>query len=371
MRYTVDVDALTPLRFRGGRFNGAGAGYPLDAIVELARYERLLIEVARGLWKDANPDRERAPRGFDEGLRLRLTNVREGSVVPVLERAGTHESQLFDPDEWISTSAMTVAETLEAVAGGAAVPPDFPAGARGALVTFGAGLKADEECLLRKNGGEVSYTQAVRRRLVALIAPGEVSIEGAVVGVITGFETDRHEFFFTERSGPHVIGQYAKPSLFDDLRKVAAPERAAPLVKLECSYTLDESGRLSGIQDLDRLEVVVATNEPFADRLREMLLLRTGWFDGTGRPPSLTAIEWVRDFLAEAALLTNADLRVFPTVDGGLLIEQQRQDRRWSLEVEEDGEALVLVAEGHRVSEYELAEPAEAVPQFATFLDAR
>ena len=75
----------TPLRFEGGRFDEAG--YPLDALGELVRYERLVVEVARGLWMDKHPTRKRAPRHFDNALRLRLSAVEDGSVIPVLKRA--------------------------------------------------------------------------------------------------------------------------------------------------------------------------------------------------------------------------------------------------------------------------------------------
>jgi hypothetical protein len=96
-------EVFKPLRLSGGRFDEASTGtvvFPLEVIAELARYERLLIKVARELWMDEHPTRKRAPKGFDEHLRLRLTAVETGSVGPVLQRREAEGGQLFDPDDW-------------------------------------------------------------------------------------------------------------------------------------------------------------------------------------------------------------------------------------------------------------------------------
>lgn len=363
--------ALTPLRFEGGRFRDAGApGFPLDAVTELARYERLIIEVARGLWKHEHPDRQRAPRRFDDGLRLRLTAVRTGSVIPVLERDERVESRLFDPDPWLQKSADVIVDALAAVADGQPMPGEFPTGARDALIMFGAGLREDEVCVLDSPARGVRYTQEARRHLVAITSPEEILIDGDLVGVITGFETDRQEFFFTHRGGRHVVGRYSQHSLFENIKASAAPEPEAPFVKLICSYTTDETGQLSEVRDLGRVETVVTRQEPFSQSLRDLLRLEDGWLDGEGVRPTITAIEWARDFLAEAAGESRADLHVFPSVEGGVLVEQQIGSARWSLEVEASGEAfaVVLRAPGD-ITHREPSDPVDAAELFREFLN--
>lgn len=63
---------FSAMRLRGGRYERRG--FPLEALPELARYERLVLDVAKVLWKQSNPDR-RVPRGFAEQLQLRLTKA--------------------------------------------------------------------------------------------------------------------------------------------------------------------------------------------------------------------------------------------------------------------------------------------------------
>ena len=129
-------DDFKPLRLSGGRFDEASVGtvgFPLEAIAELARYERLLIKVARELWRKENPHRTRAPKGFDEQLRLRLTTVTEGCVTPVLLRGQGDADRRFDPDGWMHRARSSIAEALSAIVGEQRLPSTFPAAARRTL----------------------------------------------------------------------------------------------------------------------------------------------------------------------------------------------------------------------------------------------
>lgn len=64
------------LKFTGGRFNGGG--FPLDGIQELAKYQRLVFEVAKQIWTEANPGKP-LPDSFADQVRLRLVDIKPGS----------------------------------------------------------------------------------------------------------------------------------------------------------------------------------------------------------------------------------------------------------------------------------------------------
>ena len=79
------------LRFTGGRFDTSGL--PFEVLPELNNYRDLVSEVARALYFKDNPARRRLPNRFEEGLRLRLSDIQPGSVIPVIER----EAPVSDP----------------------------------------------------------------------------------------------------------------------------------------------------------------------------------------------------------------------------------------------------------------------------------
>ncbi|CAB4897690.1 unannotated protein [freshwater metagenome] len=346
----TDVDhERTPLRLTGGRFDdasaGAEVGFPLEVITELARYERLLIQVARGIWKNTHPKRIRAPKRFDQKLRLRLVTVDRGSVMPVLApNEQLADPQLFDPDGLYQRSHELVADALAAVVDEKPLPADFPLEATASLVQFGSSFRDDERCTLRRrSGGAVTYSQAARRHLVKITAEDNIQIDGELVGRVTQLRPNLQDFHFLIRGGARVTGKYHQQSRFEELRPVVDADDKAAFVRLACTFSKDSLGRVAAIDDVREVETVVGSEDAMAAELRGLLELEAGWHDGAGAAPTEAAVEWARDFAAELNVSTDA-LGLFPTLEGGVLAEMQIDARRWSLEVEPDGSPFVASA---------------------------
>lgn len=366
----------TPLRLMGGRFDEASAGsevgFPLEVITELSRYERLLIQVARGVWKDTHPKRIRAPKRFDQKLRLRLVTVDRGSVIPVLApNEQLADPQLFDPDGLYQQSHELVAEALAAVVDEKPLPANFPLEATASLVQFGSSFRDDERCVLRRrSGAEVTYSQGARRHLVKITAEDNIQIDGELVGRVTTLRPNPQDFQFLVRGSTRVTGKYHQQSRIEELRPVVDTDAKAPFVRLACTFSKDSLGRVATIEDVREVETVLGTEDAMAPDLRGLLELEAGWHDGAGEAPTDTAVEWVRDFAAELNVPTDA-LGLFPTLEGGVLAEAQIDARRWSLEVEADGSPFV--ASGGPGEQPTVTEPqgaAEAARAYEAFLDA-
>ena len=348
-------------------------GYPVEALAELARYERLLQQVARGLWKDENPARVRAPRNFKNSLRLRLVAVEPGCVIPVLEREqrGGEPGQLFTtPDVWIERSAHAIADAIAAVGEGR-VPPDFPKDALDGLESFGSGLREDEEVVMDRNGaGDVVYSQRVRHSLISLRHEHVVEISGELIGRLSEIDADKQGFQFTDRSGVKVPGTFSRRGLFTSIKGATDRTQEAPFVRLTCTYLTDLQSNVTSVQDVDEVEVLVGADDRLGPRLRELLALPRNWRDGDGLPPNVEAIEWVRDFAAEIEEDEASGLSLFPTLDGGVLVERQIGPRRWSLEVNEDGEVSVTIAGEEGSGVLDVSDSASAVTSLQTFVHA-
>lgn len=346
----ADTD-FRPFRLSGGRFDRfdeastGEAGFPLEAIDELRRYERLLVEVARGLWLRDNPDRQRAPRRFSEGLRLRLTAIEAGCVVPVLapvERA----DQLF-PDGLLERSTSTITDAIAAVVQGDRLPTTFPESATSSLVQLGSALHADEHYILERPGASdiIRYTQASRRHLLTITAEDTITLDGELIGRIYEVHANRQTFQFTERLGTSVEGSFDRSELFTDIRGFTQPDRNATYVRLLARYSRDREGNISAIENVDDVETFVSPEDPMGSRLRQLLELPHGWHDGEGATPSAIAIEMTRDLIADLSEDDQEGFHIFPRLDGGLLVERQAGARRWTFAIEADGEALIVVVD--------------------------
>ena len=294
--------------------------------------------------------------------------VDEGSVVPVFERRTVDEdSKLFDPDDWVGQSQEVISDAIAAVANEESLPEEFPASGVQSLVQFGSSLWDEEVCFLGKRGrGPVRYDQAARRHLISITSSESIQVDGEILGTIGSLDANKQKFEFADRRGNHVSGSFSQRNLFADFRDVTDRDEDAPFVRLLCRYTADAYGRLSGIEDVEELETLVSSDDPLGRPLRRVLELKDGWHDGEGRQVDPAAVEWGRDFAAEVEEVSA--LSVFPTLEGGLLLERQLGRRRWSLEVDPQGDAFITIVNAvGESSDSEIGTVAEAVESYREF----
>jgi hypothetical protein len=71
------------IAFKGRRFEGHALD--LSALDELVRFQKIVTETAKALWREENPNRERLPPHFEDNIRLCLRKIEEGSAVAPLE----------------------------------------------------------------------------------------------------------------------------------------------------------------------------------------------------------------------------------------------------------------------------------------------
>jgi len=177
---------LTGDRFRDG-------GVPVEVLEEFQRYRDFVVDVAKSIFYDQHPERERVPKGFVDDFRLQLTDVDDGSAAPVLSRRrpvdaasnGDQISVLEREDEFRHARDL-IWEVVKATVEDEDLLDEFPDKHLNHSTKFGKTLR-DDECLQFRRDGEdtgAELTVDVRRRLLALVDEQyeeEVDLVGPVV----------------------------------------------------------------------------------------------------------------------------------------------------------------------------------------------
>ena len=91
----MNIERFLYPRLIGERFNGCAI--PLEFLKDLAVLEEMIVEVAKNEFRKENPDRQRSPRGFTEGIELKLTGIEDGSAIPIISLV-VAATTLFPPD---------------------------------------------------------------------------------------------------------------------------------------------------------------------------------------------------------------------------------------------------------------------------------
>ena len=156
------------LRFKGERFRDHALD--LGALAELSRFQRMVAETAKELWRAANPDRERLPPHFEERTRLCLRKIEEGSAAAPLEVYVAEEEQgaFWEAEPTEIREAIGLAnEVFEAVERDLPLPERFPKTLLAEYVAWGQSLAEDEELEVQPTGDKrvTRVTQKTREQL--------------------------------------------------------------------------------------------------------------------------------------------------------------------------------------------------------------
>lgn len=156
---------LASLRFDGERFSGHALD--VDCVGELTSYKRLVLQCAKELWRRAHADYDRLPKGFEERLVLRFSEVAEGSAVIPLRRVVAQEQPPLDFDDEFDHAAALIDEAITAADGDDLLPAAFPRSVIPLFKDFGRTLRESETLFVqsRHRTSEAPYTARARKRL--------------------------------------------------------------------------------------------------------------------------------------------------------------------------------------------------------------
>lgn len=307
---------VADLKFTGGRYDAKG--YPLDGIDELQKYQRLVVEVAKQIWRAKHPNRQRLPPNFEDQVRLRLTQVRDGSVVPTLER----ESRIAFPDtpDLLDLSIEYIDGAFASIVASYEMPADASDETKKLLKLFGVSLRGHETAVFRAHSSApVRYDQAKRKGFLASLGETE-ELTGTLIGKLQMLDAD-NEFTLEDAIGRKVRGVFSSPTIFDDLHQLLNRRDDADLIWLECAYLVDDEDAVTKILDVTQAGLFAKSENEWAPRLAKLATYRRGWMDGEGEVPDLPALEAALSLLDLIALNSLSKPSIFAEEEGGVRLE--------------------------------------------------
>lgn len=328
------------LRYVGARFDNARL--PVEFLPDLQAFRDLLLAFARDHWRSQNQKRERLPKGFDKSISLDLVALKSGSAIPQLEwRRDVAQKMLPDFTDEIEDAVKDAFNEIILLfdnAGQNNFPRTLPPQQIRALNKFGANLREGERIELSTpslNDGVVVYIDSYRRKSI-------------LTNVTETYETRYEGIGELIANNINGLVKIRTPDK-GDLEIQVQPERI-PLdfdgslgatVQFAIQIELDHSDNFRGITEVFGVELV---DPDMADglarcheRLNTLRSLKNGWHSSEeGEPVSDLAHTACRSFLGRRASRSK-EYRIFPTIEGGLLIEFIANGWDNSVEFKPDG----------------------------------
>lgn len=338
---------LTGERFQDGRL-------PVDSLIELERYQNVIRTLAEFEWRHDHP-REHLPADFRSSVSLTIERIDVGSadILLVFEQQATYADYQIQAQDAVDAT-ITAAYAGEALPTLAALSQPAEAELREELAEIGGSLRDGQSIELYAGPPDsmpVVITIETRKQAVAelilsdfLMAPQEALAspestersEGSLVGRVTAVDADSTKYEIITAQGK-VHGWYRENSeLLEDLRAVLNSAEEGPLTRItgELRVKADGSPRLWQTSRIERVEF---DDTEWGARLTEFAQLPSGWLGGEGAQISFIALDGTQQLLRATATMDVPRPGVFPTPEGGVLVEWTQQSGIYSVEVLEDG----------------------------------
>lgn len=302
-------DIFARVRFSGGRFDSHTI--PLEVLPDLAAYKRLLVEVAKMLFKKNNGNRVRVPKGFEESFQIGLKRIEGGqSAVAEMPRiypgitSNQPQTKLQFPaneDQYsdekyaeFDEARKYIDDLIEHVGKIGNVPSDFPVELAGFFNPFGQNLRTDEFAEFGFGTNKiVRYDTFIRKKIVL---SREKTYENSVdsLFILNGGVIDTGVVHVLDRDGNAFD---FRPSTEFEFSK--AYTRARNTVRLVGTGLYDKTERLRRLLEVNVIYQDGGATQPFEDRLSEIADTPPGWCDGSNPSPSIEAINAMRNLLLE------------------------------------------------------------------------
>ncbi|MBW8172135.1 hypothetical protein K0651_03615 [Ornithinimicrobium sp. Arc0846-15] len=321
----------------------------------MQKYQDIVRIAAEAEWKQEHPN-EDVPSDLWNSVSLTIDRIDEGSadIFLAFEQHQTYvEYQL---------EAQDVADSVLVAAYSGTEIPDLPSlseeksyAFRSTVAEIGSTLKPGQTIEYYPDApGSSPITISIETRdeaVGALLTPEDFLLapsseldtfalqksDESLVGKITALDTDRMTYRFTLQGGQQLTGHYkSSPELLDDLRKVVNDAAEGPLTRVtgELQTKNDELFRFWQTTSVEQVQF---DDTEWGHRLATFTALRPDW-DGAGAeqisPVALDAAQTVLRAITEADIERPG---VFPTPEGGILLEWGSSQRVVSVEFLEDG----------------------------------
>ena len=341
------------VRLSGARFDGGRL--PVDSLVELQKYQDVVRIAAEAEWRQAHPD-EDIPADLRSSVSLTIERIDEGSADVFL---AFEQHQVYVQYQ---AEAQDVADAflIAAYAGTelphfSALTADEDAELRQTVAEFGATLKPEQSIEFYPDGPDshpVTITIETHKDAVIhlsrihdfLVPPESMTrkavlekVDQSLVGRITAVDAAKKRFTLILSDGQELHGWYRqRPELLEDFREVVNSAAEGPLTRISGELQ-SKNGKPYRFWEASTIERIEFDDTSWGVRLASFAALQSGWDGGEATQVSSVALEAAQMILRAADRVQAERPGVFPTEEGGVLIEWADQFGVRSIETLADG----------------------------------
>jgi hypothetical protein len=320
--------------YEGSRFEGHR--FPLDSLGDLSMLGSMTIEMAKAIYLEKNPGRQRVPRNFTNGISIELESIEPGSTITRLVLVTTLNG-LFPQGntEYFTQAPQRIKKAIEAAHLNQEFKDVVPDNVLNYFNQIGSNLKDDERIIFGdKSSSNIVLDKESRKRLI-LAASKAKEYTGPVElrGIVTALDKERKTFEVQTAAGTKIKGDYT-PTHLEVLQSALVEMENGRKILIKGTGTFNAVDKLLKIDSLDEVLALDPLDVPA--RLEELAQLPKGWLgEQHGEPLDSKAARWLGDVFDRWYDSEYLPLpATFPTPDGNVQFEWSLNGQEISLAVD-------------------------------------
>jgi len=323
-------------RLTGSRFEDHTI--PVNILEDFTALEELIFELAKKIYLEENPSRKRVPRGFSDGISLKLSGIKEGSSIPqiiiasVISSTSLLPTHTNDSFKYIEQARDKVIELIENADKGNTIHLEQKY--LNYFNRIGKNLLDDEainfsydSSNLQKNA---TLNKASRKKILlsrdAKLEYSETILVNALIPSI-----DKKNNSFTLEIEENEIQCSLETDFAETIFTAFYEYEKNTLISLKATGIYNYQDKLIRVEDIESMDVL----DPFdiSVRINQLSKLTDNWYEGIGK--SLNK-EYLDNFEEAFKSSYNSNLplpAIFPTIEGNIQLEWASENKEIILEV--------------------------------------
>ena len=307
---------------------------PLELLRDFAVLEEMIIETAKWIYLGKNSERQRVPRGFANGVSLKLKSIEQGSAIPEFIYEINQESMFPEITDYLEEARGSIVSAISVAEDDGDSTQYMPANLLAYFDRFGRSLLDDEVIEFSiPNNDELKgrLNKTTRKKLLLDSKVSEVTDEVILRGLIPEADQEKMKFEIRLIDGSKIVAPIAVEYM-ETVLKAFQGYKENLKVLLKGIGKFNRYEKLISIESVEHISILDSLDVPA--RIDELRLLKNGWLDG-GNGVSLNKgdLDWFSDTFEK---YFDNDLLlpyIYPVSEGGLLLEWSIGEHDISLEL--------------------------------------
>lgn len=314
---------------------------PVSMLEDFSVLEELIIEVAKGVYLEENPNRRRVPKGFTDGVYLKLESIEEGSSILRFIIASMMSVNSMFPLEnshnfsYYEKAKDKIISIITSANKGESISEDF----QKYLIYFnkiGKNLLDDESIDFGYDSKTKSDSNAIldkrtrKKILLSREEKHEYSDSVKIFALIPRIDQKLKKFSIETDDGT-IIESELTDSIENTVFSAFNEYKNKTYVSLKGTGIYSFSDKLLRIEDIESMDIL----DPFDVTLRisHLSKLANNWYNEQSKAPQKKLLFNFNNIF-NSYYNSNLPLpAIFPTVDGNIQLEWKRDGKNIILEV--------------------------------------